>query len=198
MTKWKKTEPKGFKDRMRSAKRVRDSKMQQTPKKQSATSRPSSVKRGTKKVTMRPGGYEVEAHKYEATPGQTNFKTSIEDQDITPNKQSFEQTDDEGMKYLNYKSISGMDLAPRIRHPTPPKHYHEPDVVDDNCKSCSNIKDRFKTVLNENQEIKQELEKLKAQVERMKKLNPNLSNKKYQTELNPREIDRPFIYQGYN
>lgn len=49
------------------------------------------------------------------------------DQDIQPPYTSdskanrFELEDDEGNKYLNYKSISGMDLVPRIREPTPEK-----------------------------------------------------------------------------
>ena len=31
---------------------------------------------------------------------------------------NFDRMDDEGNKFLNYKSITGMDLVPRIREPS--------------------------------------------------------------------------------
>ena len=52
-----------------------------------------------------------------------------------------EQVDEEGKKYLNYKSISGMDLVPRMREPTPPKKQakDDPHKFDTNpsCDCCS-------------------------------------------------------------
>lgn len=77
------------------------------------------------------------------------------DQDIHPpyntssKKNKFELQDQDGQKYLKYKSISGMDSMPRMRQPTPPKYDLESDSQDENannnapdldCKSCMKYK----------------------------------------------------------
>ena len=85
----------------------------------------------------------------------TQVKTIQHDQDITPSieNRQFERVDDEGQRYLNYKSISGMDNLPRYRQPTPPKIVspEEEDLDGDKeCDKCCRFRDRCKDLVNEN------------------------------------------------
>jgi len=52
------------------------------------------------------------------------MESDLADAPYTSSQKAFEQYDEDGQKYLNYKSISGMDLVSRIREPTPPKQIH--------------------------------------------------------------------------
>ena len=75
------------------------------------------------------------------------------DQDITPSldDRAFERVDDEGQKYLNYKSISGMDNLPRYRQPTPPKIVSVDDQeVEEGahgCGDCGKLKNRCRALI---------------------------------------------------
>lgn len=84
------------------------------------------------------------------------INTSL-DQDITPMEKSIEKKDDEGNKYLNYKSISGMDLVPRIRQPSPAKAAKNArDHIDGNpdCDCCQKFKVKFHEMQVEMDQLK--------------------------------------------
>ena len=95
------------------------------------------------------------------------------DQDITPSESNklsnLEHRDSEGNKYLNYKSISGMDCVPRFREPTPPKlkknareSLDEMNDVNPSCGGCRTFKVRYNNIVAENSEMKTELELLRT------------------------------------
>ena len=85
-----------------------------------------------------------------------------------------EQVDEEGKKYLNYKSISGMDLVPRMREPTPPKKQakDDPHKFDTNpsCDCCSKNKMTWQRVVDENAQLKRDMKQLQLQIEQMRLL----------------------------
>lgn len=88
----------------------------------------------------------------------------------------FEREDSEGQKYLNYKSISGMDCVPRLRQPTPPKAKNareelEQALSDNDCKKCHKYNDRVNELVEENDDLKNELKKLKSDMDKMRLLN---------------------------
>lgn len=74
-----------------------------------------------------------------------------------------------------------MDLVPRIRQPTPPKRNAREELEEmhkhcgDNCKSCLDIKDKYTEMLQENIDIKNQLEKLRSQMDRMRTLSKTQS-----------------------
>ena len=77
----------------------------------------------------------------------------------------FEQRDEEGQRYLNYKKISGMDTMPRIREPTPPHKKKLQDLpVEGDCSKCSIYRDKCRELLDENMGLKEDLERVHAQM----------------------------------
>lgn len=95
-------------------------------------------------------------------PNTTSYTTSL-----GPKDQSyFEMRDQDGQKYLKYKSISGMDCMPRLREPTPPRHdFYEQrsesddDEVDPDCKQCIKYKSKYTKLKERNLEMTKELER---------------------------------------
>ena len=140
------------------------------PVQKRSTTRPGSAKRGrpasAKKVLVaKPPGYESQTVKH-SKKNSLALPQSIEnedirqvksvshyDQDITPSldDRAFERVDDEGQKYLNYKSISGMDNLPRYRQPTPPKIVsiddQEVEEGAQGCGDCGKLKIRCRALI---------------------------------------------------
>lgn len=84
-------------------------------------------------------------------------------------QEKIEKLDQEGKRYLEYKSISGMDLVPRIRQPTPEKKREKsksPTNID--CEGCMKYKKRLDEVNLENKMLKEELLKVQNQLETMR------------------------------
>lgn len=130
--------------------------------------RPGSVKKGRpssaqkKTLVAKPPGYESQTVKHSkknslVPPENEDIKQvkSVDhhDQDITPSldDRQFERIDDEGQKYLNYKSISGMDNLPRYRQPTPPKIVspgdQEVEEGEQGCGGCGKLKHRCQALI---------------------------------------------------
>ena len=74
-----------------------------------------------------------------STKTQTKLTTLVtenqdilyQDQDIHPSSAKRYAKDlEERQKYLNYKSVTGIDTVPRIREPTPPGKQNKNDYVD--------------------------------------------------------------------
>jgi len=172
-----------------------------TGKTRKSNTRQSSVKRA---IRGKAGGYEIVNvsnmmddlsvkidNKRMTTEGSKNNdltvdqQRALQDQDITPQdhmriQNQFEREDSEGQRYLNYKSISGMDCVPRLRHPSPPKSLTqmknareelEKDESDiDECKRCHKHQSRLLELEAENSEMKEELDKLRSQMDKMRLL----------------------------
>jgi hypothetical protein len=120
------------------------------------------------------------------------------DQDITPfNKsQKMEHFDDEGKKYLSYKAISGMDCVPRLRQPTPPmgnaREELDRDDHDPTCKNCQKHSNAYNNLLEENGEIKQELENLRSQINQMRRMQ-KANNLRSAQKMERVGESRPFV-----
>jgi len=136
--------------------------------------RDHSSKRG---ILGKPSGYEISTVTAQspAKPVKALDSSLFLDQDINPFESKFELTDTEGQKYLNYKSVSGMDLVPRLRNPTPPRVRDDPEDHEElsSCEKCCVYKKRCETLLEENREIRDEMEKLADQVRRLMALGGN-------------------------
>lgn len=70
------------------------------------------------------------------------------------------QQDFEGQRYLEFKSISGMDLVPRIRQPTPEKNEEMEPITPTDCNGCHRYKYKLQEVSKENKMLREELEKV--------------------------------------
>lgn len=79
--------------------------------------------------------------------------------DIEASENEPMQQDFEGQRYLEYKSITGMDLVPRIRQPTPEKS-EAVESQDPDCQGCQKYKQKFEEVARENKMLREELEKV--------------------------------------
>ena len=75
---------------------------------------------------------EVNTHK-SIMKKKTN--SDIEDNSIAKSEAKAMEQYMDGQKYLNYKSVSGMDLMPRIREPTPEK-VQEQKITPRDCDGC--------------------------------------------------------------
>ena len=153
------------------------------------SSRPGSVAPSTKKhgrresqasrmsIVGKPSGLELEkvAKKPSATIELSPAKKAqIVDQDATPpfktdlgpeETRIFEERDEEGKRYLHYKKISGMDTMPRIRQPTPPHKKKLEDLpAEGDCNKCSIYRAKCRDLLEENMSLKEDLEKVHAQL----------------------------------
>ena len=67
--------------------------------------------------------------------------------------------DEEKNKYLIFKNISGFDAVPRIREPTPEKNKMGSvdellNSADNNCDKCGTLRDKYRSVKLENEELK--------------------------------------------
>ena len=74
-----------------------------------------------------------------------------------------------------------MDCVPRLRQPTPPKKNAreelDKDESDFECKRCHKYQDKLKELEDENFEVKQELEKLRNDMNKMRLLAKATSQK---------------------
>ena len=73
----------------------------------------------------------------------------------------------EGQRYLEYKSISGMDLVPRIRQPTPEKK-NPLQFTPRDWDGCNKYQAKMKEIIEENLMLKQELEKVHSQMQMLR------------------------------
>ena len=102
------------------------------------------------------------------TQDTLNLQEKSSDQDIHPpftsgmKPQAFELQDQDGQKYLSYKSMPDLDDLPRIRRPTPERKkatmaaesnddINDTDVPD--CGKCKHYKDRYLQQLSQNKEL---------------------------------------------
>jgi len=106
--------------------------------------RPASkgpIKIEERSIKGEPGGYHMNKNsKYQtmelpnSSKGIIKKKSEINDYEYGSENKPMQQ-DFEGQRYLEYKSISGMDLIPRIRQPTPEKKEEETMIPTD-CEGC--------------------------------------------------------------
>ena len=82
----------------------------------------------------------------------------IDEAPFTSDAKTLEQFYD-GQRYLEYKSVSGMDLVPRIRQPTPEKKAKQ-EMTPRDCDGCQKYQNIIKEITEENLMLKQELEKV--------------------------------------
>ena len=127
---------------------------------------------------MKKGADKKYQNNVDRTQDTLNLQDKSSDQDIHPPFTSgtkplaFELQDQDGQKYLSYKSMPDLDDLPRIRRPTPERKQatmaaETNDDINDNdvpdCGKCKHYKDRYLQQLNQNKELQAELEKVQKE-----------------------------------
>ena len=125
---------------------------------------------------MKKGAGKRSQKNADRTQDTLNLQEKSSDQDIHPpftsgtKPQAFELQDQDGQKYLSYKSMPDLDDLPRIRRPTPDRKKAQmaADLNDDikdsdgpDCDKCKNYRDRYLQQLKENKELQAELDRVR-------------------------------------